>query len=82
MPTDNSYNKFNNKLNSLQRCDIAQNYIILHEVAWLKALHPLKNYHHTKRHSVTLTGASFASSSEVRKSHHRYIENFRQRKTY
>jgi hypothetical protein len=32
IPTENSYIKFNNMINSLQIHDIAQNYRILHEV--------------------------------------------------
>jgi hypothetical protein len=31
----------------------------------LKVVHPLKIYQHTKYHGPTLTGASFASISEV-----------------
>jgi hypothetical protein len=70
------------KLNSLQRYDIAQNFRILHRVVqclsqhnlkishhrhmvFLKVVHPLKIYQYTKFHGPTLTGASFASTSEV-----------------
>jgi hypothetical protein len=31
----------------------------------IKFVHPLKIYHYTKFHGPTLTGASFASTSEV-----------------
>jgi hypothetical protein len=31
----------------------------------IKDVHPLKIYQHTKFHGPTLTGASFASTSEV-----------------
>jgi hypothetical protein len=34
----------------------------------LKVVHPLKIYQYTKFHGPTLTGASFASTSEVRTS--------------
>jgi hypothetical protein len=35
------------------------------EMVLLKVVHPLKIYQYTKFHGPTLTGASFASTSEV-----------------
>jgi hypothetical protein len=43
IPTDNSYIKFNNnKINSLQTYDIAQNYRVLHEVVQCWSQHNFK----------------------------------------
>jgi hypothetical protein len=37
----------------------------LTKIVLLKVVHPLKIYQYTKFHGPTLTGASFASTSEV-----------------
>jgi hypothetical protein len=38
---------------------------VLTKMVFLKVLHPLKFYQYAKFHGPTLTGASFASTSEV-----------------
>jgi hypothetical protein len=40
-------------------------FLFLTKIVLLKVLHPLKTYQYTKFHDPTLTGASFASTSEV-----------------
>jgi hypothetical protein len=40
-------------------------FFLLTKMALLKVVYPLKIYQHTKFHVPTLTGASFASTSEV-----------------
>jgi hypothetical protein len=40
-------------------------FLFLTKMALLKVVHPLKIYQYTKFHGPTLTGASFASTSEV-----------------
>jgi hypothetical protein len=43
-------------------------FFVLSKMVSLKVVHPLKIYQYTKFHVPTLTGASFASISEVRTS--------------
>jgi hypothetical protein len=40
-------------------------FLFLTKMVSLKVVHSLKGYHYTKSHGPTLTGASFASTSEV-----------------
>jgi hypothetical protein len=40
-------------------------FFVFDKTGLLKAVHPLKIYQYTKFHGPTLTGASFASNSEV-----------------
>jgi hypothetical protein len=40
-------------------------FFIFHKMASLKDIHPLKIYQHTKYYGPTLTGATFAPTSDV-----------------
>jgi hypothetical protein len=40
-------------------------FLVLTKMVLLKVFHPLKIYQYTKFHGPTLTGANFASTSEV-----------------